>query len=67
MSYGANRSHMVRRSASYVVKILRGAVPANLPVERPARFDFVINLKTAETLGITVPPSILLGATEVIE
>lgn len=67
MSYGANRSHMVRRSASYVVRILRGAKAADLPVERATKYDFVINLNTAKSLGIKVPPSILFRATEVIE
>ncbi len=67
MSYGANRSDLVRRSASYVAKILMGAKPADLPVERPDKFDLVIHLKTAKTIGITIPPSILLRATEVIE
>ncbi len=67
MSYGANRAQMVRRSASYVTRILRGAKAADLPIEHPTKFDFVINLKTAKALGITVPPSILLRATEVIE
>ncbi len=67
MSYGANRSQLVHRSASYVVRILRGAKPADLPVERPTKFDFVINLKTAKALGITVPVALLLRADEVIE
>ena len=58
---------MVRRSASYVTRILRGAKAADLPVEQPAKLDFVLNMKTAKTLGITFPPSILLRATEVIE
>ncbi len=67
MSYGADRAQMVRRSASYVVRILSGAKAADLPVERPTKLDFVLNMKTAKTLGIALPPSILLRATEVIE
>ncbi len=67
MSYGANRAKMVRRSASFVARILRGAKAADLPIERSIRFDLVLNMKTAKALGITFPPSILLRATEVIE
>ena len=67
MSYEANVPEIRRRAAAFVDKILRGAKPADLPVERPTKFDFVINLKTAKALGIKVPPSILLRATEVIE
>lgn len=67
VSYGADRHDLVRRSASHVARILRGANPADLPVERPIKFDLSVNLKTAKRLGITVPPTILLRATEVIE
>jgi putative ABC transport system substrate-binding protein len=67
MSYGANRTQIVRRSASYVARILRGAKAADLPIEQPTKFEFVVNLKVAKALGIMVPPSILLRATEVIE
>jgi putative ABC transport system substrate-binding protein len=67
MSYGADRNAMVNRAAGYVVKILRGAKPASLPVQRPNKIQIALNLKTAGALGLSIPPSILLRATEVIE
>jgi putative ABC transport system substrate-binding protein len=67
MSYGPQFSEMMRRAASQVDKILRGARPADLPVEQPTAFEFVINLRTANALGLTVPPLLLSRAEEVIE
>jgi putative ABC transport system substrate-binding protein len=67
MAYGANAPDLFRRAATYVDKILKGARPADLPVEQPTTFDFVINLKTAQTLGLTIPPSVLEQATDVIQ
>jgi putative tryptophan/tyrosine transport system substrate-binding protein len=67
MTYGANVPDNFRRAASYVDRILKGASPPVLPIQEPVRFDFVVNLKTAEVLGLTVPPSILGRADEVIE
>jgi len=67
MSYGPNYDHLFRRAATYVDKILRGAKPAELPVEQPTRFELVINLKAAKTLGLTIPQSLLLRANQVIE
>jgi putative ABC transport system substrate-binding protein len=67
MAYGANQLSLRRRAASQVDRILKGAEPADLPVEQPTTFDFVINLRTAQSLGLTIPPHVLLQATEVIQ
>jgi putative ABC transport system substrate-binding protein len=67
LSYGPDQVDTYRRAATYVDRILRGAKPAELPVQLPTRFEMVLNLKTAKALGLAVPPSILLRTTEVIE
>jgi putative tryptophan/tyrosine transport system substrate-binding protein len=67
MSYGPNFPDLFRRAADLVDKILRGAKPADLPVEQPTKFDFVVNLITAKALDLTVPPMLLATADEVIE
>ena len=67
MSYGSNFPDLYRRAADLVDKILRGAKPADLPVEQPTKFDLVLNLTTAKLLGLTIPESFLLRADEVIE
>ena len=67
ISYGPSFPDLSRRTAEYVDKILRGAKPADLPVEQPTKFDLVINLITSKALGLTVPPTLLARANEVIE
>ncbi len=67
MSYGTDILDLYRQAATYVAKILKGAKPADLPVERPKKFELAINLKTAKQLGVKIPPTLLLQASKVIK
>jgi putative ABC transport system substrate-binding protein len=67
MSYGTNLADSYRRAATYVDKILKGTKPADLPVEQPKKFEFIINLKAAKQIGLTIPPNVLVRADRVIK
>jgi putative ABC transport system substrate-binding protein len=67
MAYGANAPDNFRRAAGYIDRILKGADPGSLPIQEPVKFDFVVNLRTAKTLGLTIPAALLARANEVIE
>jgi putative tryptophan/tyrosine transport system substrate-binding protein len=67
LSYGPNLDVLTRRAASHVDRILKGAKPADLPIEQPTKFELVINLKAAKTLGLTIPQSLLVRADELIQ
>ena len=66
MTYGLNLNDLFRRAATYVDKILKGRKPADLPVEQPIKFEFIVNLKAAKQIGLTIPPNVLVRADRVI-
>ena len=66
-SYGVNQNDLDRRAATYVDKILKGRTPADLPVEQPMKFEFIVNLKAAKQIGLTIPPNVLVRAQRVIQ
>ncbi len=66
MTYGVNDNDLDRRAATYVDKILKGSKPADLPVEQPIKFEFIVNLKAAKQIGLTIPPNVLVRADRVI-
>jgi putative ABC transport system substrate-binding protein len=67
MSYGVSFTDLYRRAATFVDKILKGRTPAELPVEQPIKFEFIINLKAAKQIGLTIPPNVLVRANKVIK
>jgi putative tryptophan/tyrosine transport system substrate-binding protein len=67
MTYSVSQTDLFRRAATYVDKILKGAQPADLPVEQPTKFEFIINLKAAKQIGLTIPPNVLVRADKVIK
>jgi putative tryptophan/tyrosine transport system substrate-binding protein len=67
MSYAANLSDLFRRAATYVEKILKGSNPADVPIEQPTKFEFIINLKASKQIGLTIPPNVLARADKVIK
>ena len=67
MTYGASFTDLFHRAATYVDKILKGAKPADLPVEQPKKFEFIVNLKAAKQIGLTIPPNVLVRADRVIK
>ena len=67
IAYGADRAELFRRAATYVDKILKGAKPADLPVEQPTKFELVINLKSAKQINVSIPPTVLMRADKVIK